>query len=90
MAVSIPQLVYWLALTVDAPTADAFKNSGSISAPDAAAVDAAVASPIVDPLLQALRAAASQAQPGQAAVAPWRPLCRLADLQALAQTPQPA
>ena len=80
MAVTIPQLVYWLAYTMDKPTAVAFKNSGSISDNDAAAVETTVGSPIVGPLLEALRASTS---PGTGL---WDPICPLATLQALAQS----
>jgi hypothetical protein len=86
MPVTIPQLIYWLAYTMDKPTADAFKNSGAITANDAATVEATVGSPIIKPLLEALRASTSPA-PG---VAMWKPVCRLPTLQALAQTPPPA
>jgi hypothetical protein len=83
MGVTIPQLIYWLAYTMDQQTADAFKNSGAISASDAATVENTVGSPIINPLLQALRASIN------AGGVLWKPMCRLDTLQALARTQPP-
>jgi hypothetical protein len=84
MAVTIPQLVYWLAYTMDDKTAAAFRQSGSISDNDAASVEKTIGSPIVGPLLQALRASTS---PGGSL---WDPMCQLPTLKALAVTQPPA
>jgi hypothetical protein len=88
MAVNIPQLLYWLAYTVDEPTATAFKNSGAISPADAASVEATVGSPVVGPLLEALRAS-TNVSPTPGALL-WRPLCRVETLQELAKVVPPA
>ena len=82
---TIPQLTYWLAHTMDPQLAQAFKNGGYISQTDAAMVELTVQTPVMSPLLAAVRAAS---KPGTSN--PWDPVCSLQTLVAMSQAAAPA
>jgi hypothetical protein len=79
--IKLPSLAYWLAFTVDGKVDAGFAAGGNIAQADAADVElVTVTNPVVNPLLQALIAAA---HPGTGE--PWDPVCEQDVLIAIAK-----